>query len=116
MEQGSFPPFANLNGCATKFIKKTVQKKEPDLIPRYTRAEMGRVWSDENRFQKWLAVELAAAETLAEAGIVPREAAVKLRERGRVNVERINELEAKVRHDVIAFTIAVQESVGDAEA
>jgi len=86
------------------------------LIPRYTRAEMGRVWSDENRFQKWLEVELAAAETLAEAGIVPREAALKLRERARVDVARINDLEAKVRHDVIAFTMAVQESVGDPEA
>jgi adenylosuccinate lyase len=77
---------------------------------------MGRVWSDENRFQKWLEVELAATETLAEAGIVPREAAAKLRERAHVDVARINEIEAKVRHDVIAFTIAVQESVGDAEA
>jgi len=77
---------------------------------------MGRVWSEENKFQKWLEVELAATETLAEAGIVPREAAQKLRERARVNVARINELEAKVKHDVIAFTIAVQESVGDPEA
>ena len=86
------------------------------MIPRYTRAEMGRVWSEENKFQKWLEVELAATETLAEAGIVPREAALKLRERARVDVARINELEAKVRHDVIAFTMAVQESVGDPEA
>src|ERR1700691_3186430 len=77
---------------------------------------MGRVWSEENRFQKWLEVELAATETLAEAGIVPRAAAAILRERARVDVPRINELEAKVRHDVIAFTIAVQESVGDPEA
>src|ERR1700745_3805489 len=77
---------------------------------------MGRVWSDENKFQKWLEVELAAAETLAEAGIVPRDAALKLRERARVDGARINELEAKVRHDVIAFTMAVQESVGDPEA
>jgi adenylosuccinate lyase len=77
---------------------------------------MGRVWSEENKFQKWLEVELAAAETLAEAGIVPREAARKLREQARVEVARINELEAKVRHDVIAFTITVQESVGDPEA
>jgi adenylosuccinate lyase len=77
---------------------------------------MGRVWSEENKFQKWLDVELAATETLAEAGIVPREAAAKLRERARVNVARINEHEARVRHDVIAFTIAVQESVGDPEA
>jgi adenylosuccinate lyase len=77
---------------------------------------MGRVWSEENKFQKWLDVELAATETLAEAGIVPREAATKLRERARVDVARINEIEAKVRHDVIAFTVAVQESVGDTEA
>ena len=86
------------------------------MIVRYTRPEMGRVWSEENKFQKWLEVELAATETLAEAGIVPREAAAKLREHARVDVARINDLEAKVRHDVIAFTIAVQESVGDPEA
>jgi adenylosuccinate lyase len=86
------------------------------LIARYTRPEMGRVWSDENRFQKWLEVELAATETLAEAGVVPREAAATLRQRARVDVARINEIEAKVRHDVIAFTIAVQDSVADPEA
>jgi len=86
------------------------------LIARYTRAEMGRVWSEENRFQMWLEVELAATETLAEAGIVPREAAAKLRERARIDVARINEIEDKVKHDVIAFTMAVQEAVGDLEA
>ncbi len=86
------------------------------MIARYTRSEMGRVWSEENKFQKWLDVELAATETLADAGIVPREAARKLRERARIDVARINEVEAKVRHDVIAFTIVVQESVGDPEA
>jgi adenylosuccinate lyase len=77
---------------------------------------MGGVWSDENRFQKWLEVELAATETLAEAGVVPREAAARLRQRARVDVARINEIEAKVRHDVIAFTVAVQESVADPAA
>ena len=77
---------------------------------------MGRVWSDENRFQKWLEVELAATETLAEAGMVPREAAAQIRERARVNVARIQELEARVKHDVIAFTMAVGESIGDPEA
>jgi adenylosuccinate lyase len=84
------------------------------VIPRYTREEMGRVWSDANRFQKWLDVELAAAETLAEAGQVPREAATMLRARAKVDVARINELEVKVKHDVIAFTMAVGESIGDA--
>ncbi|HEY4740581.1 MAG TPA: adenylosuccinate lyase [Candidatus Acidoferrales bacterium] len=82
------------------------------MIPRYTRAEMGRVWSDENRFQKWLEVELAATEALAEADIVPREAAARLRERARVDVAQIHAHEARVKHDVIAFTMAVGESIG----
>ena len=86
------------------------------MIARYTRSEMGRVWSEENKFQKWLEVELAATEVLAEAGHVPREAAETLRARARIDVGRIHEIEAKVRHDVIAFTIAVQETVGDPEA
>ncbi|HXW61519.1 MAG TPA: adenylosuccinate lyase [Candidatus Acidoferrales bacterium] len=86
------------------------------MIARYTRSEMGRVWSEENKFQKWLEVELAATETLAEAGRVPAEAAKKLRTHARIDVGRIHEIEAKVRHDVIAFTIAVQETVGDPEA
>ena len=86
------------------------------MIPRYTREEMGRVWSDANRFQKWLDVELAAAETLAEAGQIPRDAAAVLHSRAMVDVARINELEARVKHDVIAFTMAVGESIGDANA
>ena len=74
---------------------------------------MGCVWSDANRFQKWLHVELAAVETLAEAGQVPKEAAATLRARAKVDVARINELEARLKHDVIAFTMAVGETVGD---
>jgi adenylosuccinate lyase len=77
---------------------------------------MGRVWSDANKFAKWLEVELAATETLAEAGQVPREAAATIRARARVEVPRILELEARVKHDVIAFTMAVSESIGDAAA
>ena len=86
------------------------------LIPRYTRKEMGHVWSDANRFQKWLDVELAATETLAEAGLVPKEAAATIRERAKVDVARIHELEARVKHDVIAFTMNVGESIGDPAA
>ena len=82
------------------------------MIPRYTRPEMGRIWSDENRFRTWLAVEVAATETLAEAGIVPKSAAKAIRERANFKVERIHEIEAEVRHDVIAFTTAVAEFVG----
>ena len=82
------------------------------MIPRYTRPEMARIWSDENRFRTWLAVEVAATETLAEAGIVPKEAARAIRARANFNVERIFEIEAEVKHDVIAFTTAVAEIVG----
>src|SRR5438128_1801884 len=73
---------------------------------------MARIWSDENRFRTWLAVEVAATETLAESGIVPKEAAKAIRERASFNVERIFEIEAEVKHDVIAFTTAVAEIVG----
>ena len=82
------------------------------MIPRYTRPDMARIWSDENRFRTWLAVEVAATETLAEAGMVPRDAARAIRERADFNVSRIAEIEAEVRHDVIAFTTAVAEIVG----
>src|SRR5881296_4699093 len=77
---------------------------------------MGHVWSDANKFAKWLEVELAATDALAEAGQVPKEAAAVIRSRARVDVTRINELESRVKHDVIAFTMAVGESVGDPAA
>ena len=86
------------------------------MIPRYTREEMGNVWSDANKYAKWLEVELAATETLAEAGQVPKEAAAAIRARAKVDVARINELESRVKHDVIAFTMAVGESIGDPAA
>jgi adenylosuccinate lyase len=86
------------------------------LIPRYTRKEMGAVWSDANKFAKWLEVELAATETLAEAGLVPKDAAATIRARAKIDVARIHELEARVKHDVIAFTMAVGESIGDPAA
>jgi len=73
---------------------------------------MGRIWSEENRFRSWLAVEVAATETLAEAGMVPKDAAKAIRERADFNLQRIREIEDEVRHDVIAFTTAVAEIVG----
>ena len=82
------------------------------MIPRYTREEMGRVWSEESKFRRWLEVELAATETLAAAGIVPKDAAKAIRARANFSVERIFEIEAEVKHDVIAFTTAVAEIVG----
>jgi adenylosuccinate lyase len=82
------------------------------VIGRYTRPEMGRIWSEENRFRMWLRVEVAASDTLAEAGLVPQSAAKAIRERGDFDLARIHALEAEVKHDVIAFTTAVAEKVG----
>ena len=84
------------------------------MIPRYTRPEMGRIWSDENKFRAWLDVELAAAEALAERGEIPAEAARLLREHARFDVRRIQEIEREVKHDVIAFTTTVAESLAQA--
>ena len=95
---------------------QSCKKKGIRLIPRYTREEMGRVWSDANKYSKWLEVELAATETLAEAGQVPAEAAAVIRAKAKVDAARINELEAKVKHDVIAFTMNVGESIGNPAA
>jgi adenylosuccinate lyase len=86
------------------------------MIPRYTRAQMGAIWTDQGKFQRWLEVEIAATDTLAERGIVPKEAAALIRERSRVDAARVNEIEARVRHDVIAFTLAVGEAIGDPAA
>ncbi len=82
------------------------------MIARYTRPQMGKIWNDENKYRMWLAVETAASETLAEDGIVPTEAAKAIRERGDFSVARIQEIEAEVKHDVIAFTTAVAEKIG----
>jgi adenylosuccinate lyase len=77
---------------------------------------MGRIWSDENKFRQWLEVELAASDALAELGIVPAEAARALREHAGFNVARIEALEREVKHDVIAFTTAVSETMQAAGA
>lgn len=84
------------------------------MIPRYTRPEMGAVWSDQNKFQQWLEVELAASETLAGLGTVPAADAALLRKHASFNVARIDEIEKTTRHDVIAFTTSVAESMAAA--
>src|SRR6185436_16043059 len=86
------------------------------MIPRYTRPEMGRIFSDQNRFNQWLAVELAASEALAETGEVPAAAAQALRAHAAFEVERIHAIEREVKHDVIAFTTAVSEKMAAAGA
>lgn len=79
------------------------------MIARYTRPQMGQIWSDENKYRQWLNVELAAAEALSERGEVPPDAARDLRQNADFDVSRIFEIEKEVRHDVIAFTTAVAE-------
>src|ERR1700749_2146861 len=85
---------------------------ENGLIARYTRPGMGAIWTDENKYRMWLKVETAASETLAEDGIVPKEAAAAIRDKGDFDLKRIRDIEAEVKHDVIAFTTAVAEKIG----
>jgi adenylosuccinate lyase len=82
------------------------------MIGRYSRAEMARIWSDESRFGAWLEVELAATEVLAERGVVPAAALRAIREKARFDVDRIDEIEREVKHDLIAFVSTVAENVG----
>ena len=82
------------------------------MIARYTRPEMGRIWSDENKYRCWLRVEVAASQALAKAGMVPQEAADAIRDKADFTVERIQAIEDEVKHDVIAFTTAVAEHIG----
>ena len=81
------------------------------MISRYTRPQMGSIWSEQNKYQCWLEVELAASEALADLGEVPPEAAAALRAHASFDLRRIDEIEREVRHDVIAFTTAVAESM-----
>jgi adenylosuccinate lyase len=84
------------------------------MIPRYTLPEMGALWSEENRFQKWLDVEIAVCEVHAEMGTIPGEALELIKARAKFSVERINEIEKTTDHDVIAFTTNLAESIGEA--
>jgi adenylosuccinate lyase len=86
------------------------------MIARYTRPAMGRIWSDENKYRCWLRVEAAASQALASFGLVPQSAADAIAARGNFTVARIDQIEAEVRHDVIAFTTTVAEHIADPEA
>ena len=83
------------------------------MIDRYTRPAMGRIWTEENKYQCWLQVEAAASAVLAEDGVIPAEAAEAIENKARFSVDRIREIELEVKHDVIAFTTAVAESLKD---
>jgi len=82
------------------------------VISRYTLPEMGRIWDEENKLRTWLRVEIAAAEAMAEEGIVPREAVAAIKKKGAVDLERVLAIEKTTRHDVIAFVTSVAEKVG----
>ncbi len=82
------------------------------MIPRYTRPEMAAIWEPENRFKIWLEIETLACEKMADLGIIPQEAVRVIREKGDFDVERIDAIEAEVKHDVIAFLTSVAEYVG----
>ena len=84
------------------------------MIDRYTLPEMGALWSEQNKFQKWLDVEIAVCEVHAENGIIPREALEQIKTRAKFSVARINEIEKTTNHDVIAFTTNLAESIGEA--
>ncbi len=82
------------------------------MIERYTRPVLARVWSENNKLAKWLEVELLACEALAQRGEIPAEVVPQLRQRARINFSRMQEIEAEVKHDVVAFVTSVAESVG----
>ena len=84
------------------------------MIDRYTLPEMGALWSEQNKFQKWLDVELAVCEVHAEMGTIPADALEEIKSRAKFSVERINEIEKTTNHDVIAFTTNLAETIGDA--
>src|SRR2546421_2852738 len=84
------------------------------MIDRYTLPEMGALWSEETKFQKWLDVEIAVCEVHAEMGTIPRDALEQIKSRAKFSVARINEIEKTTDHDVIAFTTNLAETIGEA--
>ena len=83
------------------------------MIDRYTRPEMGAIWTEENKYKAWLEVEILADEAWAELGVIPKEDVAKIRENASFNIDRIYEIEKETRHDVVAFTRAVSETLGE---
>jgi adenylosuccinate lyase len=83
------------------------------MIERYTRPEMGGIWSDENKYKIWLEIETLACEAMAELGLIPKDVPSVIRKKAKVNVKRINELEETTKHDVIAFLTSIEEYVGE---
>lgn len=83
------------------------------MIPRYSREEMTKIWTEENRFDAWLEVEILASEAWAELGVIPKDEVKNIRPNARIDVDRIKEIEAETRHDVVAFTRQISETLGE---
>ena len=82
------------------------------MIPRYTLPEMGKIWTLENKFKKWLEIEILVCEAWAKKGVIPQEALEKIKEKAKFSVQRILEIEETVKHDVIAFITNLEEEIG----
>ncbi|MCU5746197.1 adenylosuccinate lyase [Staphylococcus sp. SQ8-PEA] len=83
------------------------------MIERYSREEMSRIWTDQNRYEAWLEVEILACEAWSELGYIPKEDVDKIRQNAKVDVDRAKEIEEQTRHDVVAFTRQVSETLGE---
>ena len=82
------------------------------MINRYSRKEIKKIWDEENKFQIWLDIEIAAAEAMEKLKLIPKGVSSKIKRKAKINIERINKIEAKVHHDVIAFLTSITEKVG----
>ncbi|ACJ32614.1 Adenylosuccinate lyase [Anoxybacillus flavithermus WK1] len=89
------------------------RSEDERMIERYTRPEMGAIWTEENRFRAWLEVEILACEAWAELGVIPKEDVEKIRQHASFDIDRIKQIEEETRHDVVAFTRAVSETLGE---
>ena len=83
------------------------------MILRYSRKEMSNIWNEENKYQIWLNIEIAAAQAMENLKIIPRGVVKKVKKKAKINVDRIYKIESKVHHDVIAFLTSITEKVGN---
>ena len=99
-------------GLMDEIESMTIKVEEEQMIDRYTMPKMREIWSEENKFRKWLEVEIAACEAWASLGKIPREALAKIKRKAGFDIKRINEIEKETAHDLIAFLTSVAEKVG----
>ena len=83
------------------------------MIKRYSRNEIAKIWDEKNKYQIWLNIEIAAAQSMEKLGIIPKGVASKIKKKAKINVDKIHKIESKVKHDVIAFLTSITEQVGN---